>query len=155
VLEEETDTATALEKEAATALVELTSAYRARVTFLEAAIATDISLPLREATYLLEGNKAIAPFVYEILHVTDDRLKTLYDTMDFMHVRKERLLCEQARIKPGAIILSGKMRSLLTSSSCVKPFGKMADICSSGECLRMIVSYSCLPLLMWSVFFPF
>jgi hypothetical protein len=76
--------------------------FRRMVTYLEAAIATDVSLPIREATYLLEGNKAIAPFVFEILHVTDDRLKALYPTMDFMNIRKERLLCEQSAFSPPA-----------------------------------------------------
>ena len=57
------------------------------LTLLSQAVVVDISLPLRQATYLIEGDGPIALFLIDMLARCQLSLSTCWETMDFPNVR--------------------------------------------------------------------
>ena len=57
------------------------------LTLLSQAVVVDISLPLRQATYLIEGDGPIALFLIDILARCQLSLSTCWETMDFPNIR--------------------------------------------------------------------
>ena len=54
---------------------------------LSQAVVVDTSLPLRQATYLIEGDGPIALFLIDILASCQLSLSTCWETIDFPNIR--------------------------------------------------------------------
>lgn len=59
-----------------------------RLIYIQLAVVVDVSKPIREATYLLEGDGCLCFLVSEILTTCSLSLSTRWDTMDFPNVKK-------------------------------------------------------------------